>query len=303
MSPEGGLFAYDGVSTYGGTMAELFFGDIRFDTRRLELEGPAGAVEVRARARELLLLLIENRHRFVSKEEILETVWSGVHVADSSVAQCISELRHALRDDPKTPRYIETRIKGGYRFVAPLFHRPTERLEPLPWNGTAEPAARSPDPGRPASRFPLMSGRSIVLAALVLVAAVVIAAVNWSPWSRGEAFGTVWIPPAIAEDQEAASLAAAAAFDRQATEKLASVLDARPVETLPPHHSGTGWLVEYDVRSVHSLRLEARVTLRRWPSGEERWGWSWCGPAETADIERLTSDAIERLAGALETQR
>jgi adenylate cyclase len=69
---------------------------------------------------ELLLYLARNRGRVVSKEELFESVWPDTFVAESALSRCISQLRHALGDDSREPRYIETLPKMGYRLVAPI---------------------------------------------------------------------------------------------------------------------------------------------------------------------------------------
>jgi DNA-binding winged helix-turn-helix (wHTH) protein len=54
----------------------------------------------------------------VTKNAMLEAVWGHRFVADSVLKTAISEVRAALGDDPKQPRYIETVSRRGYRFIA-----------------------------------------------------------------------------------------------------------------------------------------------------------------------------------------
>ncbi len=54
----------------------------------------------------------------VSKEELLESVWDGAAVEEGALARCVSELRSALGDDAKAPRYIQTIPTRGYRLIA-----------------------------------------------------------------------------------------------------------------------------------------------------------------------------------------
>lgn len=77
-------------------------------------------IELRAKALTLLLFLVEQRHRIVSKEEIFERLWPNTAVVDATLAGCIQEIRRALSDDAKNPLIIRTVPKLGYRFVAPL---------------------------------------------------------------------------------------------------------------------------------------------------------------------------------------
>jgi len=68
----------------------------------------------------LLLFLVENPGRALPKEEIMAAVWSDAFVSDNSLARAITQVRKALDDDPKAPRYIETVPSVGYRFIGEL---------------------------------------------------------------------------------------------------------------------------------------------------------------------------------------
>lgn len=65
----------------------------------------------------LLLLLIENAGRVVPKDEIMAAVWADSFVSDNALTRAIAQIRKALDDDPKTPRYIQTVPTVGYRFI------------------------------------------------------------------------------------------------------------------------------------------------------------------------------------------
>ncbi len=64
--------------------------------------------------------LIDHPGRLVTQEELLEAIWPETYVQPEILRKYILELRKALGDDPKTPRFIETLPKRGYRFVAAL---------------------------------------------------------------------------------------------------------------------------------------------------------------------------------------
>ena len=66
----------------------------------------------------LLALLVANRERLVSKDEIIEKVWDGRIVSDAAVASRVKSARQALGDDGKSQRFIKTIHGQGYRFVA-----------------------------------------------------------------------------------------------------------------------------------------------------------------------------------------
>lgn len=95
---------------------------IRFGPYRLD---PAqglkrGQREVRLTPRSLavLALLASQPGRVVSKDELFTTVWQDTAVTDAALATCIQEIRRALGDQSRDPRFIETIHRRGYRFVA-----------------------------------------------------------------------------------------------------------------------------------------------------------------------------------------
>src|SRR5580700_7960128 len=97
----------------------------RFDQVEIEVQNLRVTVGSEIRPLEpksfrLLVFLIENRGRALPKEEIMGAVWPDSFVSDNSLARAITQIRKALDDDPKAPRYIETVPSIGYRFVADL---------------------------------------------------------------------------------------------------------------------------------------------------------------------------------------
>ena len=66
----------------------------------------------------LLQLLIEQRPRAVSKEEILERLWPGTFVAASNLPALVNEVRAALGDERRPPRYVRTVHRFGYAFCS-----------------------------------------------------------------------------------------------------------------------------------------------------------------------------------------
>ena len=78
-----------------------------------------GATErLEPKVMDLLFLLAGEPGRAFSKDEIMEALWPNVIVGDDTLARAVSRLRKALADDPKTPAYIETLPKRGYRLIA-----------------------------------------------------------------------------------------------------------------------------------------------------------------------------------------
>ncbi len=74
-------------------------------------------VHLRQKAFSVLVRLVEQRARLVTKDELFESVWENAAVTDDVLVQCITEIRRSLGDDPHSPRFIKTVPKTGYRFI------------------------------------------------------------------------------------------------------------------------------------------------------------------------------------------
>jgi DNA-binding winged helix-turn-helix (wHTH) protein len=92
------------------------FNDLCLDlsTRQLLRRGRARRLE--PKAFELLALLLSRRPQAVSKPEIQQTLWPGTFVSESSLTSLVTQIRQALRDDPREPRYLRTVHGFGYAF-------------------------------------------------------------------------------------------------------------------------------------------------------------------------------------------
>ena len=66
----------------------------------------------------LLIYLIANRSRLVTRDELMDTVWGDTVISESALTKAVARLRKALDDDSVAPRYLETVRSRGYRFVA-----------------------------------------------------------------------------------------------------------------------------------------------------------------------------------------
>ena len=78
------------------------------------------AVPVEPKAFRVLIYLLQNPGRVVTKEEILKSVWNDCSVSDNSLTRSVATLRRLLRDDTHEPRYIATVPTLGYRFLCPV---------------------------------------------------------------------------------------------------------------------------------------------------------------------------------------
>ena len=85
------------------------------DTRRL-LNG-SEEVHLSPKALHLLLILVENRHRAVSRAELQKQLWPSTFVLDTNLASLIKEIRRGLNDTADTPRFVRTVHRFGYWFI------------------------------------------------------------------------------------------------------------------------------------------------------------------------------------------
>ena len=67
---------------------------------------------------QLLIYLIANRGRLVTRQELMDTVWGDTVISESALTKAVARLRKALDDHSDDPRYLETVRSQGYRFVA-----------------------------------------------------------------------------------------------------------------------------------------------------------------------------------------
>ena len=95
----------------------LSFGRYRIEPRRGLMSG-SREVRLTPKALALLTYLAQRPGEVVSKQELFRALWRDVAVGDAALVTCIQELRRALRDNARRPRYIETVHRRGYRFMA-----------------------------------------------------------------------------------------------------------------------------------------------------------------------------------------
>jgi DNA-binding winged helix-turn-helix (wHTH) protein len=112
---------------------EFRLNDWVFDPATHMLARGEETVRLEFRAAALLALLCERAGETVTQRDIIDQVWSGRHVSTNSVPVVIGDLRRALGDDAKRPRFIETVTKGGYRLVASAPEPPVAAAARRPW--------------------------------------------------------------------------------------------------------------------------------------------------------------------------
>lgn len=132
------------------------FGPFELDTDCFELRAEGVVQPVEPQVFAVLVLLVENRERIVSRDELIEKVWDGRIVSESAISSRIKSARQALGDDGRTQRFIKTLHGRGFRFVAEVR---AERDEV----GLAGPSDReevpAPEEGGPPDRSSAIAGR------------------------------------------------------------------------------------------------------------------------------------------------
>src|ERR1700721_2269582 len=95
------------------------FGEgLQVDARRRTLRREKQVVTPHPRAFDLLLYLVQNPGKILTRDELLKNVWPDTFVDESSLAQSISALRRALEEKPGDNSYIVTLPGRGYQFVS-----------------------------------------------------------------------------------------------------------------------------------------------------------------------------------------
>jgi transcriptional activator of cad operon len=152
--------------------AEFRVGAWRVDREACALHGPDGEQRVEPKVMDLLCLLAEHPGRVLSRERIMAALWPGLVVGDDALARTLSKLRQALGDDARSPRYVETIAKRGYRLLAEVEAIAAgavsdDREDALPSAAPSGTVAAAP------SRLRLWGWPSIALAVVVLLVVVV----------------------------------------------------------------------------------------------------------------------------------
>lgn len=134
----------DGVDSRGhDSKAEMsWFDAFRLDTVNECLWRDDVPVELTPKAFAVLRYLVKHPGRLVTHRELLEALWPETYVQPEILRTYIRDIRKILGDDPRAPRFIETRARRGYRFIAPVSDN---RATPLRHLGGA-PARTPSDP-------------------------------------------------------------------------------------------------------------------------------------------------------------
>lgn len=162
-------------------MPTFEFGPFLLDPARRSLLRDGVPQSVTPKAFDVLVLLVEQRGRVLSKDELLKAIWPDTFVDEANLSQQIFVLRRTLNGDSKVPEYIATVPRRGYSFVAEAIERPV-----------TEPAVAHPAVSH---RW----GRVTAISLAVLAVVVILFGVRlwWSPAESGPRLLSVTALPGL----------------------------------------------------------------------------------------------------------
>ncbi len=132
------------------------FGPFRLDKENERLWRKKQPIALKPKAFAVLCYLVERPEQLVTKEELLDALWSNTVVSEGILKFCIREIRTALQENAKAPQFIETVHRRGYRFV-----KPVRSARPIQLVQSPEPNGQRPDfpPPNPQPPAPVLVGR------------------------------------------------------------------------------------------------------------------------------------------------
>jgi DNA-binding winged helix-turn-helix (wHTH) protein/tetratricopeptide (TPR) repeat protein len=133
----------------------LQFGAFALDLSGAQLLRGGQPIHLTPKALALLQLLASRPGELVTKREIFAALWPGVAVTDFALSRCVHELRAALADEARCPRYLETVHRRGFRFVAPVARPRAGGLAHAPFVGRERELAAADEWLRRASSGPV----------------------------------------------------------------------------------------------------------------------------------------------------
>src|SRR6188474_2829934 len=99
---------------------QFYFEHHCLDVDRRELRRGSDLVAIAPQVFDLLLHLVQNRERAVSKDDLIASVWSGRIVSDSTLDSRINAVRKAIGDSGERQQYVRTIARKGFRFVGDI---------------------------------------------------------------------------------------------------------------------------------------------------------------------------------------
>jgi Tol biopolymer transport system component/DNA-binding winged helix-turn-helix (wHTH) protein len=171
----------------------LQFIDFTIDTDEKVLLREGMPVALAPKVFETLLVLIENCGRVVLKEELMKRLWPDTFVEEANLTFNIQQLRKALGDNARSPIYIQTIARRGYRFIAAVESLSSNNSEV---QNAEPPIAIVPETGPvlvvddvstpPQVTLPLIRTRPILILTVISVAVTALTLISWGVGNRGK---------------------------------------------------------------------------------------------------------------------
>jgi adenylate cyclase len=295
----------------------LQFGRFALNPNTASLTCAGKAVALRPKSFDVLLYLVRNRGRVVSKDELMQFVWPDIFVTDNSLVQCISDIRLALAEEAQAA--LKTVARRGYLLAASVIEcdePPTPDLAPT--GDVASPAG--PSAGRAAGKI----GRKLPVYPAMLVAGLAILAGAGMAWywsarppadsaaaltSRAARFSIAVLPFATrtetpTDDYFAAGLtediiAALGRFTELTVRSLKAVLPYKD-KALSPEQIGRDLDVRYIASgSIRRSPQRIRVAIALTDAADGRLLWADQYDREPTAIFAIQDDITRRITGAL----
>jgi TolB-like protein len=130
----------------------LTFGNYDLDTKLFALRRDGQPCQVEPQVFNLLVYLAQHRDRIVTRQELLDELWAGKVVTESTLSSCIKAARQAVGDSGEAQNCIATIHRRGYRFVSPV-----EQREAVTGNDGAEPGSHTSRPPTPQQDRPTLA--------------------------------------------------------------------------------------------------------------------------------------------------
>jgi TolB-like protein/DNA-binding winged helix-turn-helix (wHTH) protein/Flp pilus assembly protein TadD len=317
------------------TTLKFRLGEYELDPSAYSLSRASGPVPVSRKRFEVLLYLVKERHRVVTRHELIERFWEGHEVYEENLTKCISELRKALDDQHKPHHCIETIPAVGYRYIGAVEERlpPPESFttenetvdEPIVpevvQQNSAEPAVVEAETVLvgPQSQITLaVRPRHTVFVLTLLAAFIALAAVAvfFYPFKRPSNTATAWgiqslaiLPFKPISEQNRDEYLELGMADALIT-KLSNITQVSVVPTglvrkyasltQDPIAAGKELKVDSVLEgSVQKLQQRIRVTVRLVRISDRSFLWAETFDEQFADIFSLQDSISERVVQAL----
>lgn len=102
----------------GSKRMKYLFEDVEINEEQRQLRRSGEIIQVEPKILDVLVFLIENREKVVSRQELLDACWPGIYVSDGALSRCLSRVRQALGQSRSANKPIQTSHGRGYRFVS-----------------------------------------------------------------------------------------------------------------------------------------------------------------------------------------